>query len=106
MMDLPTYSPRRPVAQRQPRMKDRAYLNWVAAKGVCEACGVQDGTIVPAHYRPGRLAMGMKPDDDLVAGLCRKCHDDESAHPGPAWWAEHVLTRIFKLRYQEWVMAR
>ena len=104
MHDIPIYTPGREVRQREPRMKNREYLDWVAAQGICQSCGVEDGTIVPAHYRPGRLATGMKPDDWKVAALCKKCHDEEKANP--VWWAEHVLTHWMRVKYDEWRMAR
>jgi hypothetical protein len=46
----------------------------------CVRCGVEDGTIVPAHYSGFRKhtygsGTGLKVDDRLTADLCRKCHE-------------------------------
>ena len=105
MHDLPTYSPRRPVEQRQPRMKDRAYLDSFKGRE-CEACGVRNDTVVGAHVRTGlEGGMSRKPDDPLVVALCGRCHDGQSANPGAEWWMR-VFKRMLKLRHKEWVMAR
>ncbi len=104
MPDLPTYSPRRPVAQRQPRERDPAYLRSFKDTA-CEACGVQDGTVVGAHYKVGWFGYGYKSHDWMVIGLCAKCHRDQEANPGAEWWMR-VLLRWRKLLYQAQVMAR
>ena len=104
-MNLPAFTPSRPVAQRQPRERNRAYLDSFAGRA-CEACGLQDDTVVGAHVRFGvEGGMGYKPPDYLVVALCVKCHRDREANPGADWWMR-VLKRMLKLRYQEWVMVR
>lgn len=46
----------------------------------CQRCGVDDGTVVAAHYQgigAGRLGKGrgIKPHDFCTAPLCRACHE-------------------------------
>lgn len=39
----------------------------------CQACGVEDGTIVAAHANQGK-GMGIKSSDATIAALCHACH--------------------------------
>lgn len=61
--------------------RSKKYLRAVAELGRCQTCGVEDGTIVPAHFS-GLYAsslgkgMGQKSADNCVAALCGKCHAD------------------------------
>ena len=42
----------------------------------CQACGIEDGTIVAAHSNQSRHGKGMhnKSHDCFIAWLCYKCH--------------------------------
>lgn len=56
-----------------------AYLRG-AKDSPCSRCGVNDGTVVGAHYTGLRQhtygkGTGMKPHDHAVAYLCRECHE-------------------------------
>ena len=56
------------------RRKRNPYLDTYK-DSACEACGVNDGTVVGAHFTFERFAWAMKPADALTAGLCVRCHD-------------------------------
>lgn len=87
------------------RIVDKAYRLFMS-KQPCIACGATDGTVVGAHLRWGNEGgMGLKPSDELMASLCRKCHADQEASPGPEWWCEHVLKPMMRNNYQIWRMG-
>ena len=60
------------------KIRSKKYLQ--GAKGQpCVRCGVEDGTIVGAHYTGLRVHLygkgtGTKPHDILIADLCSSCH--------------------------------
>lgn len=90
---------------KNPRQPDRDYLDSYRDRP-CDACGIQDGTTVPAHVRVGSGAgMSRKPHDWLVVALCFGCHADQEAHPGFRWWVENVLWRLLRERYDRWRAA-
>ena len=81
-----------------PRLRDRKYLDSFEGRP-CEACGIEDGTIVGAHLRAGlEGGTSLKPPDDLVAALCYRCHllDDTET------WLR-VLKNLLRERYQSWI---
>ena len=45
--------------------------------------------------------MGLKPPDDLVVPLCRACHTNQEANPGPEWWAK-MVKNMARRAYKEW----
>jgi len=66
----------RPVNPRRAIMtekQERDYMNTFKG-GVCEACGINDGTIVPAHMNMGLGGTGYRAKG-IVGGLCVRCHD-------------------------------
>ena len=84
-----------------PRIKSKAYLEWVATLP-CSECKATDGTEV-AHHLKGRYAplsggMGYKADDWLTMPLCFKCHTQ--IHPGDAelmnWQPYFILKTLDK----------
>ena len=97
------------------RISDPSYLKSFAG-APCYACGVEDGTIVPAHIRHGFFGIGAKPGDDLALPLCGKCHAKQH-HIGEAvfWWAVYggdkymrrrdavdMAKCVARLRYAKW----
>lgn len=72
--------------------QDRKLLD-LARDQACVACGVQDGTIVAAHYfgprrHSYRGGMGTKGHPLIHAHLCMKCHDEQdrlSRDKGERW---------------------
>lgn len=58
-------------------IKQKTYRNRKLldlAKGqYCVECGIEDGTIVPAHSNEGK-GMGLKTSDSTVMFLCYRCH--------------------------------
>ena len=87
-------------------IRDRKWLDAHAGMP-CMACGTEDGTVVAAHMSWGNNSgMGMKAGDDLVWPLCRRCHADQEANPGPEWWYRNVLCRLARLRYEAWLEQR
>jgi hypothetical protein len=79
---------------RQPRVRDRAYLDWIKQLP-CLACAVEGRTtygVDPAHIRhafPGwtPIGAGEKPDDRKSAPLCRSHHDEQHSMSERVWWA-------------------
>jgi len=60
------------------KIRSKKYLKGAKDQS-CVNCGVNDGTIVSAHYQGLRSHLygkgtGTKPHDLLVADLCHKCH--------------------------------
>ena len=87
------------LRQREPRHEDERYRRSFAGTP-CESCDCEDGTTIPAHVRTGHEGgMGMKPDDQLIVGLCFECHQDQEANPGPEWWVENVFKVWLRRRY-------
>lgn len=103
--NIELFIPCRPVAQRQPRMENPAYLRSFKGRE-CEACGALDATVVGAHVREGMEGgMGLKPGDALVVALCAGCHREQGDHPGADWWMG-VFKQMLRRRYMEWVLER
>ena len=52
------------------------YLLQKVRESACQACGVQDGTVVAAHSNQQRdgKGIGIKAHDYRIAALCRSCH--------------------------------
>jgi hypothetical protein len=48
---------------------------------------------------------GRKPSDDLVAPLCRRCHEQQESRewPDAEWWCQHVLKPMLRREYREWL---
>lgn len=56
----------------------------------CVNCGARDETVVAAHYQGIRShefgkGMGKKPQDLLIADLCRKCHSAFDNYEGSSY---------------------
>lgn len=84
------------------RIRDREYLDSFRDRA-CEACGIEDGTIVAAHVRAGHEGgTGYKPSDDLTVALCFACHQRQESEPGPEWWFKNVFKVWLRKKYQEW----
>lgn len=65
--------PTKPVAQRQSPFNDKAYQKTF--KDIpCEACGINDGTVVGAHFNFEGGGKGLK-QSGVVAALCFDCHN-------------------------------
>lgn len=87
---------------KQPKIVDKNYRTSFRGKQ-CEACGIQDDTIVGAHVRAGEYAgMGTKPSDDLIVALCFHCHAEQESEPGAMWWLNNILKPILRERYVRW----
>lgn len=61
----------------------------------CVNCGVNDGTVVAAHYTGLRAhqygkGTGHKPHDIVVADLCMKCHSSFDNHTKQSSFTEIV----------------
>ena len=76
------------LRQRQPRVRDREYLGWLA-KGICVACyitkGVFERRVICAHLRMPSAEHGKretggaeKPSDRWCTPLCDDHHRDNS----------------------------
>lgn len=87
----------RAPGQRQPRIKDPAYLSFVRRQP-CISCG-KPGPSQAAHVRSGYpeagwrpTGMAEKPDDTRTLPLCRDCHLDgpKAQHKGNErrWWQD------------------
>ena len=88
------------LISKSPRVEDEKYRQSFRGRA-CEACGIQDETIIPAHVRKGQEGgTGYKPDDALIVALCFKCHADQEAHPGYEWWCEKIFKRWLRNRYE------
>ena len=55
-----------------PRRSERRYMDTFRDTA-CEACGQNDGTVVPAHCNMGLGGMGYRAPG-VIAGLCYRCH--------------------------------
>lgn len=87
---------------KQHHIVDKAYRKSFK-DGVCESCEAQDGTVVGAHVRAGEHAgVGRKPSDDLIVGLCFRCHADQEANPGAEWWLQNVFKKWVRAKYESW----
>lgn len=56
------------------REQEKRYMATFREIGVCEACGIANGTIVPAHFNLGEGGTGYRAPG-LIAGLCFACHN-------------------------------
>jgi hypothetical protein len=98
---IPTPPPR----QREPRQRDRKYLDTFRDMAACEACGKpNDGTIIPAHFGMQNFARGYKTHDYLVAGLCFECHEqaDHADRETRMWLWLAVLRKLMRDRHERW----
>lgn len=85
------------MTQRQPRLYDRPYLDWLKTR-YCVACSKAPPSD-PAHIRETSLddekpitGMGRKPDDKWAVPLCRTCHAAQHAAGNETeWWKERGL---------------
>ena len=86
----------------------------IAQYSPCQACGIEDGTIVAAHsnmLRDGK-GMGIKAHDYRVAYLCYKCHHaiDQGSGYGRAMkdsvWEEAHRKTIAWLFENGWLDVR
>lgn len=89
----------RSSGQRQPRVKDGAYLNWIR-RLPCLICGARPAEA--AHVRAGYATAGwaptgmqQKPDDFRVTPLCAYHHrtgpDAQHSSNERAWWSRHGI---------------
>ncbi len=66
--------------------RPEAKVMLASARGqACICCGVQDGTIVAAHYQGFRSSslgkgIGIKPHNLFIAHLCRRCHEEQDGY--------------------------
>lgn len=80
-------------------------MNWrdLCRDRACIGCGVNDGTIVPAHsnQQAHGKGMGLKAGDWTVIPLCHGCHSwlDNSASDKELkrstfsqWWTLHMMS--------------
>lgn len=92
-------------------LRDRKYLASFH-NAACYACGLRDGTVVPAHIRSGFFALGMKPGDDMTLPLCGGCHALQHRVGEAVFWKHHPANGPFtgvgyakaaaRARYQAW----
>ena len=83
-----------------PRIRDEAYLAYIRTLP-CEACGLPDGSDA-AHIRVGHEGgMGLRPPDNLVLALCRKCHAVQETG-GYEWLVETILKPQLRRRHKNW----
>ena len=91
---------KRAAGQRQPRIKDPAYLNFIRRQPCC-VCG-RAAPSQAAHIRAGYpeagwrpTGMAEKPDDYRTLPLCPDCHVDgpKAQHRSneSAWWRSHNI---------------
>jgi hypothetical protein len=79
---------------RQPRVHDRAYLDWIKQLP-CLGCAVEGRTtygVDPAHIRHAfapwtPVGGGEKPDDHRCAPMCRQHHDEQHDMNEAVFWA-------------------
>ena len=55
------------------RKAERKYMDSFRG-AICESCGINDGTVVGAHFNFEGGGMGYRAPG-VVAGLCGSCHD-------------------------------
>lgn len=85
-----------PVRQRQPRLRDDAYLAWLRKQPCSCGCG-KPAPSDAAHIRSGSIAMGKpytgkaeKPSDFWAVPLNRSCHMRQTDHGDElGWWRAH-----------------
>ena len=97
----------RPVDARTAVMtekQERAYMASFRSMEFCEACGVSDGTIVPAHFNLNAGGTGYRAKG-IVAGLCnrpRGCHDIIDRRSGTdadrMWVLERLVQKLLRDR--------
>ncbi len=56
------------------RIDDPAYRQSFAGSS-CEACSLNNGSTVPAHFPFESFTYGKKVGDDQIVGLCFDCHN-------------------------------
>lgn len=89
----------RSSGQRQPRVKDPVYLNWIR-RLPCVICGAR--LAEAAHVRAGYstegwepTGMAQKPHDWRTVPLCRFCHREgpDAQHNANErqWWSNHGI---------------
>ena len=86
--------------------RSRKYLDRIRNLP-CQLCGVDDGTIVPAHYsgiysqQLGK-GMGQKSSDHCVAALCHPCHEsmDKYTDGNTDARAVRFMLAIFKTQWE------
>lgn len=91
------------------RVRDKAWKKSANGRP-CDACGVQDGTIVAAHIRKHNAGTGLKPSDDETLFLCFACHNRDGDSLDQAtdrneWLVEHFVKAYARRRYQKWRTA-
>lgn len=80
-------------------------MNWLelCRDRACVGCGIDDGTVVPAHsnQQAHGKGMGLKAGDWSVIPLCAKCHawldaggDDRYVKRATwsQWWTLHMMS--------------
>jgi hypothetical protein len=70
------------------RIKDRAYLEWVAQQP-CMACGGRGGDAQHPRGMEWGTGTGLKASDHDVVPLCRGCHDEYHRHGRDTFEAKH-----------------
>ncbi len=88
---------------RNPRKPDKDWTNSAQGRP-CDACSIQDGTIIFAHKRAGSYAgMGRKTHDWRGLFLCHACHQRQEMNIGgkekfwEPWPEDEMLAR-----YRRW----
>ena len=90
------------MRQREPRLYDRGFLDFLKLKPCC-ICGAPPPSD-PAHIRIGLFAKGMKPHDRHATPLCRTCHDRQHSQNEALFWQSYGLDpfAIAAALYQEY----
>ena len=78
----------------------------------CVACGIQDGSVVLAHYFGARRhayggGMGRKGHDAVAAHLCARCHkrmDTDSKDKENRWLHSEEFLHYCSLTWIRWIM--
>lgn len=90
------------LRQREPRIHDRAYLNFIRQQRCC-VCG-DNTSVEAAHLRVGSInhgkenpGMGSRPSDRWVLPLCGAHHREQHSMGEMHFWTSHGISDPFAL---------
>lgn len=95
----------RMMNQREPRLHDPGYLNWLRKKPCCvcgkpapsDACHIR---FASEAYGKRPVGLGEKPDDKWAIPMCRECHMSQHSCNEREWWRERrMLPLLLSQKY-------
>lgn len=88
------------------RLKDEAYTRSAQGRA-CDACGIENGTTVFAHFRRKGCGMQIKPHDAEGFFLCHRCHNDwDLGTNREGWVIDNIVIPQAHRRYRTWKANR